>query len=167
MSNRLSWTSARRENMHKHNCWTIISCDLKSHIFHLAGVMPMTHNDVILGLQSEINEIQTVAAQACSKSREAVCVPKWCRTSWALLAICSVSLLRVGCNTPCSLTPGVTWMVFKVSKVREIVVLNLFYRRPQYMGEAVQPECLICNCPLLCCLRWNSSGWGCESLIAS
>lgn len=36
----------------------------------------MTHNDVKLGLQSEINEIQTVAAQACSKSLEAVCVPK-------------------------------------------------------------------------------------------
>lgn len=44
------------------------------------------------------------------------------------------------------------------------VVLNLLYKLPQYKGEAVQ-QCLICNCPLLRCLRCNSSGWSCQSLM--
>lgn len=45
-----------------------------------------------------------------------------------------------------------------------VVVLNLLYKLPQYKGEAVQ-RCLIYNCPLLRCLRCNSSGWSCQSLM--
>lgn len=41
----------------------------------------------------------------------------------------------------------------KVQERGGVVVLNQLYKLPQYMGEAVQCERLICNCPLLHCLR--------------
>lgn len=71
-----------------------------------------------------------------------------------------VSLPRTGSDPPSRVTTEplhlrVTWVVLQVRNVQErggVVVLNQLYELPRYMGGAVQQR-LICNCPLLSCLR--------------